>query len=129
MFALLIGYGATAEDEDTIEEENGGNPVVSNTQQASAAGTPTGPGGDIGDIGSSPKWKQSGKSSRPSLSKIILSLESPSAQQQALQQILNSLQIINARELIVMALTCPHTATVASKLGSSSIFIDQVSVV
>ena len=47
------------------------------------------------------------KSQRPSLARIILSLESNVAKQQALQHILNTLQILYAREAVVSALT-PH---------------------
>jgi E3 ubiquitin-protein ligase HERC2 len=47
---------------------------------------------------------------RPSLSKIVLSLESSASQQHALQQILNALQIVNAREALVAALAPHHTA-------------------
>ena len=47
------------------------------------------------------------KSQRPSLARIILSLESNVAKQQALQHILNTLHILYAREAVVSALT-PH---------------------
>ncbi|ODN06550.1 E3 ubiquitin-protein ligase HERC2 [Orchesella cincta] len=51
------------------------------------------------------------KPNRPSLSKILVSLESTSAQQQALQHILNALQIMIAREIIVAALVPPHSTS------------------
>ena len=41
------------------------------------------------------------KPSRPSLARIILSLESNAAKQQALQHILNALQILSSREAVV----------------------------
>lgn len=47
------------------------------------------------------------KTARPSLSRMILSLESNTAKQQALQHILNGLQILCARESVVAALA-PH---------------------
>ena len=47
------------------------------------------------------------KTLRPSLSRIVLSLESNSAKQQALQQILAGLQVLCSREAIVAALA-PH---------------------
>lgn len=67
-------------------------------------GTPTGGGG----CECSPK-KQRGKNPfkkpvRPSLTKVVLTLPSLAAQYQALQQILNGLQILNAREAVVAAL-------------------------
>lgn len=49
-----------------------------------------------------------GKASRPSLTKILLSLESVQAKQQALHQVLQALQIVHAREMVVSALL-PHT--------------------
>jgi E3 ubiquitin-protein ligase HERC2 len=49
----------------------------------------------------------SSRTSRQSLSKILLSLESNAAKQKALQHILNALQIIYAREAVVAAIA-PH---------------------
>lgn len=50
---------------------------------------------------------RSSKPSRPSLARIILSLESNAAKQQALQHILNALQILYSREAVVSSLA-PH---------------------
>ncbi|XP_042145750.1 E3 ubiquitin-protein ligase HERC2 isoform X2 [Ixodes scapularis] len=49
-----------------------------------------------------------GKAGRPSLTKIVLSLEGVEAKQQALHQVLQALQIVHAREMVVSALL-PHT--------------------
>ncbi|CAG7818352.1 unnamed protein product [Allacma fusca] len=113
-----LGYANSLEDDVNLEDDISQQPVNtsgSNAIATSAAGTPT---CAAVDFGFTSRGKGNAKSSRPSLSKIILSLESAPAQQQALQQILNSLQIINARELIVAALTSPHTVTVATKQDS-----------
>lgn len=53
------------------------------------------------------------KNTRPSLSNIILSLESNVAKQQALQHVLNALHIMQARTAVVTALRS-HTDVVAS---------------
>jgi len=58
------------------------------------------------------------KPNRPSLSKILVSLESTSAQQQALQHILNALQIMIAREIIVAALVPPHSTSLINNNGT-----------
>ena len=50
------------------------------------------------------------KSVRPSLSRILLSLESNSAKQQALQHVLNGMQILCARDAVV-AVLAPHGST------------------
>ncbi len=62
------------------------------------------------------------KPARPSLSRIILSLESNAAKQQALQHILNALQILYSREAVVSALT-PHGGqpTTASNKKASNV--------
>ena len=60
------------------------------------------------------------KPQRPSLARIILSLESNASKQQALQHILNALHILYAREAVVSALT-PHGGQPSSaKLGAAS---------
>ncbi|XP_034934449.1 E3 ubiquitin-protein ligase HERC2 [Chelonus insularis] len=55
------------------------------------------------------------KSARPSLSSIILSLESNVAKQQALQHVINALYIIQARAAIVTSLRSHTTLTSAEK--------------
>ncbi|XP_064481734.1 E3 ubiquitin-protein ligase HERC2-like isoform X2 [Ornithodoros turicata] len=64
-----------------------------------------------GGAGESPTSSSSSKPTklqRPSLSKILLSLEGNEAKQQALHQVLQALQVLHARELIISALR-PHT--------------------
>jgi len=46
----------------------------------------------------------SGSKYRPSLSRILLSLETPAAKQQALTHVLNALKILYARDAIIAAL-------------------------
>ena len=53
------------------------------------------------------------KSSRPSLSRIILSLESNAAKQRALQHVLDGLQIMRVREAVVSSLL-PHSGVLAA---------------
>jgi hypothetical protein len=60
--------------------------------------------------------------SRPSLTKIVLSLQTITSQHQALQHIINALQIINAREAIVAALLPSNLATL-KKNGKVILFI------
>ncbi|XP_077559435.1 E3 ubiquitin-protein ligase HERC2 isoform X3 [Haemaphysalis longicornis] len=57
--------------------------------------------------GSSSQSKRS-KVTRPSLTKILLSLDGTEAKQQALHQVLQALQIMHARSIVVSALL-PHT--------------------
>lgn len=54
------------------------------------------------------------KSIRPSLARIILSLESNVAKQQALQHVLNALSIMQARTAIVTSLQS-HIAQISGK--------------
>ncbi len=58
-------------------------------------------------LGQSSGQRRGSKAQRPSLARIILSLESNASKQQALQHILNALHIFYAREAVVSALT-PH---------------------
>lgn len=67
------------------------------------------------------------KTTRPSLSKILVSLESTSAQQQALQHILNALQIMLAREIIVAALLPPHSPSLSLTNNLHNADADKVS--
>ena len=60
------------------------------------------------------------KPQRPSLARIILSLESNASKQQALQHILNALHILYAREAVVSALTPHGGQPSSSKLGAAS---------
>ena len=60
------------------------------------------------------------KPQRPSLARIILSLESNASKQQALQHILNALHIFYAREAVVSALTPHGGQPSSSKLGAAS---------
>ena len=53
------------------------------------------------------------KSSRPSLSRIILSLESNAAKQRALQHVLDGLQIMRVREAVVSSLLS-HSGVLAA---------------
>ncbi len=86
----------------------GARRVDSNVCHTSPARHASG-GGGAGSSGHS-----SGKKVvRPSLSRILLSLESNSAKQQALQHILNGLQILCAREAVVAALA-PHGGSPSS---------------
>ena len=54
--------------------------------------------------------------SRPSLSRIILSLESNAGKQRALQHILDGLQILHVREAVVSSLI-PHSGNAATRSG------------
>ncbi|XP_022244118.1 E3 ubiquitin-protein ligase HERC2-like isoform X2 [Limulus polyphemus] len=65
------------------------------------------------------KVNGAGKLPRPSLSKVLLSLESNSARQQALQQVLQALQILYARESVVSALL-PHTEITTVQVQSNT---------
>ena len=56
---------------------------------------------------------------KPSLARIILSLESNAAKQQALQHILNALQILSSREAVVSALT-PHGGQPSTNKSTSN---------
>jgi hypothetical protein len=57
---------------------------------------------------------------RPSLARIILSLESNAAKQQALQHILNALQILYSREAVVSALIPHGGQPTTSKMTAAS---------
>lgn len=59
------------------------------------------------------------KNTRPSLSQIILSLESNVAKQQALQHVINALHIMQARMAVVTALTS-HTNLTTATNGSQT---------
>lgn len=118
---LQIGYKDSEEEQNTEPEVNVVDQNLSSSMLQgsahSATVTPTGtspPATMIIREGVSQKSNKRVpvliKPTRPSLSKIVLSLESLPSQQQALQQILNALQIINSREAIVAALSSPHTA-------------------
>ena len=128
------GYTNLREEEQGSDQMPGSDLTGSQSQMnlnniPSTSATPTGPPPEIGTGNNpsspSPSTKSKGvslsskKSSRPSLSKIILSLDSIPSQQQALQQILNALQIINSREAIVAALASPHTLS-SSKVPQGS---------
>ncbi|ETN64680.1 hect E3 ubiquitin ligase [Anopheles darlingi] len=54
---------------------------------------------------------------RPSLSEIVLSLETYGARQAALTHILNAMSILHARACIIAALTCHSQLTAVDKLG------------
>lgn len=58
--------------------------------------------------GSSSSQSKRSKVTRPSLTKILLSLDGTEAKQQALHQVLQALQIMHARSIVVSALL-PHT--------------------
>ncbi|KFB50142.1 hypothetical protein ZHAS_00018200 [Anopheles sinensis] len=60
----------------------------------------------------------SSKQQRPSLSEIVLSLETASARQAALSHILNAMSILHARACIIAALTCHSQVNTADKLGA-----------
>ena len=60
------------------------------------------------------------KPQRASLARVILSLESNAAKQQALQHILNALHILYAREAVVSALTPHGGQPSSSKLQSDN---------
>lgn len=59
----------------------------------------------------------SSKSSRNSLARVILSLENNCLKQQALQYVLNALQILFARDAVVAALSCHSDVTGISQPG------------
>ena len=63
------------------------------------------------------------KSSRPSLSRIILSLESNAAKQRALQYLLDGLQILHVRDAVVSSLL-PHTG-IRGKKGLKVDLVDE----
>jgi len=99
--SFVLGYlNIPVEEEEEMEagELRGQSGPSSDESQgpSPAAGMPEQPHG--------PKKKVGGEPKRPSLAKMILALDSVSAQQRALQQILNTIQILSAREAIVAAL-------------------------
>ncbi|KAK6172413.1 hypothetical protein SNE40_016067 [Patella caerulea] len=69
----------------------------------------------------SPSQNSQNKNGRPSLSKIILSLESDQEKQKALSHVLTALQIVFARDAVVGALKHDIQTVVDSKLSQSMI--------
>uniref|UniRef100_A0A182IU73 HECT-type E3 ubiquitin transferase n=1 Tax=Anopheles atroparvus TaxID=41427 RepID=A0A182IU73_ANOAO len=70
---------------------------------------------------SSPLPASSGsKQQRPSLSEIVLSLETANARQAALSHILNAMSILHARACIIAALTCHSQVSAADKMGGGT---------
>lgn len=70
------------------------------------------------DEQSQPGTSASSAKSRSSLSQIVLSLESNVAKQQALQHILVALQILNARDCLVSALSSHSSNVVGTPRGT-----------
>lgn len=108
-------------DDHPVPHSSASAPPI-NSSVHSAVGSPTGttpPTVNICDC--TPKKQHNRiscplrKPTRPSLTKIVLSLQTLSSQHQALQQILNALQIINAREAIVSALLAGTASTFTEK--------------
>ncbi|XP_053679051.1 probable E3 ubiquitin-protein ligase HERC2 [Anopheles nili] len=59
-----------------------------------------------------------GKQQRPSLSEMVLSLETTSARQAALSHIINAMSILHARACIIAALTCHSQLSVVDKMAN-----------
>lgn len=101
--------------EDLVLDSNTGRPeVVSGRALNDLAGVSGSHLYSTNSCGASSHNPNVDKPNRPSLAKILVSLESTSAQQQALQHILNALQIMLAREIIVAALLPPHSPTLVT---------------
>ncbi|EAL38855.3 AGAP011823-PA, partial [Anopheles gambiae str. PEST] len=58
------------------------------------------------------------KQQRPSLSEIVLSLETASARQAALSHIINAMSILHARSCIIAALTCHSQVSATDKMAT-----------
>lgn len=71
-------------------------------------------GGDSGPSPSSPN-SGCGAPASPSLSRIVLTLESSAARQAALQHILNALQVMFARDCVIAALDTTASALPQAK--------------
>lgn len=71
-------------------------------------------GGDSG-ASSSPTNNGGGTPSTPSLSRVVLTLESSAARQAALQHILNALQVMFARDCVIAALDTTASALPQAK--------------
>lgn len=70
-----------------------------------------------GDCGTSPTSPNSGcgTPTSPSLSRVVLTLESSAARQTALQHILNALQVMFARDCVIAALDTSASALPQTK--------------
>lgn len=122
LYLSLIGFlnVTQGEDDDEIDVgelgSGGSGPSTDDSQGPSPAAAR--------QVPEPRKIMSSRESKRPSLAKMVLALDSVSAQQRALQQILNTIQILSAREAIVAALlptTIPTTGQVErdNDLGKS----------
>jgi len=118
-YSFVAGFSEVAEEMCPVEQESSSlaDPIPSAIMNLSShSATVTPPAQTAREVESADSNKKRTATTkvpgRPSLAKIVLSLESSASQQHALQQILNALQIINAREALVAALAPHHSATV-----------------